>query len=1058
MSKNILLVEYDETFINLFKDLFAAPAFEISVAHDGEVAKRLLSSRHFDLMVTAAMLPRFHGFNLSLSVANEYPDIKIIIISGIYKGLDYRHQAITQYKAHDFFEKPIDGDKLKKRVSELLGLDESATQRSDRSVATTQIPVFDTAKMPAFQNMEEDKLSSDDIFGDIIKRAEKADQYEIKLDEPFPETPQPADKPADKPVAKPTAKPVAKPSAPAVEKIMELNAEDEVKPEWTRTAEDFKPAAIDAHFEPLLTEKKKVVDDNKMKRIEDEISRKLEETLSGLGLGVERKSKPPAKPATPAPPAPTVEVKVEAVSRPPAKEPPRPVIKPPSPPPSEAKRTVIPPVAPKEIHIDRPTQPPPAPRAAEAPANEVGDYQILGLIARGGMAEIYKAKKKGVKGFEKVIAIKKILPGYVEDDKFIEMLVDEAKIAAELTHPNIVQIYDLGRQDNYYFIAMEYVLGKDLREILRKLGEAQLLFPEELSIFIVTRVLEALNYAHKAKTSVGGSMEIVHRDVSPPNILISYRGEVKLADFGVSKASIKMHQTVSGALKGKILYMSPEQARGESSIDHRSDLYSAGVILFELITGKKLFMDPSEMGVLKKVQNGEIIKPSLLKKDIDPKLEAIILKALHRDRGARYQNAADMINDLEAYLWDKFGYHPGSIHLTHFIYNLFKEDIVREGIKVDLKPIPPIAPKKEEKAKAPMAPPVVPLSEEVLEITFEERIPEPAPVVEVKREPPPEVKKKEPFEIRREPHPAPKAPVPEVKKEAKAVVAPEPLLTVTAEAARTPIFQEMAEPKKKSRVWIWAAVLAVVAVAAALYFLILNKPKTTKVSEPATVGQTAGQKETAPETKAPETTTAPVVDQAALLEAERVKQEEAAKQLQAENERQKQLLEEKKKKEEQDRLKKAEDDRRIQEEADRLRKAEEERLRKEEQERLNLAAAEEEKRKAEDARKKLEEANRVKEGDVVPLAQVDVQPAPLSTPNPVVPSNVQPFIRGGLTVRANILIDHSGNVETVRLLPKTNWEQLNQVLETTIKSWKYKPAMKGNLRVKVWKAIQLLIK
>ncbi len=133
----------------------------------------------------------------------------------------------------------------------------------------------------------------------------------------------------------------------------------------------------------------------------------------------------------------------------------------------------------------------------------MGDYVLLGLIARGGMAEIYKAKKKGVKGFEKVIAIKKILSGYGEDDKYIEMLVDEAKIAAELSHPNIIQIYDLGRKDNYYFIAMEYVLGKDLREIQTRLRERDMWFPEEIALYLTIKILEALNYAHKAKDSRG---------------------------------------------------------------------------------------------------------------------------------------------------------------------------------------------------------------------------------------------------------------------------------------------------------------------------------------------------------------------------------------------------------------------------------------------------------------------------------------------------------------------------------------------------------------------------
>ncbi len=177
--------------------------------------------------------------------------------------------------------------------------------------------------------------------------------------------------------------------------------------------------------------------------------------------------------------------------------------------------------------------------------------------------------------------------------------------------------------------------------------------------------------------------------MSPPNILISYTGDVKLTDFGVSKASIKIHQTLSGALKGKLLYMSPEQARGESGIDFRSDLYSAGVVLFELLTGKKLFLDTTEMMVLKKVQNGEILNPREINPDIDPDLEKIILTSLNKDCDKRYQSAAAMIADLEAYLAKKYDRAPGAVHLSHFIYNLFEADIHREGIKVDLKPVPP---------------------------------------------------------------------------------------------------------------------------------------------------------------------------------------------------------------------------------------------------------------------------------------------------------------------------------------------------------------------------------
>ena len=334
----------------------------------------------------------------------------------------------------------------------------------------------------------------------------------------------------------------------------------------------------------------------------------------------------------------------------------------------------------------------------------MGDYVLLGMIARGGMAEIYKAKKKGVKGFEKMIAIKKILSGYGEDDKYIEMLVDEAKIAAELSHPNIVQIYDLGRKDNYYFIAMEYVLGKDLREIQTPAARTGQVVPRGDRHLADHQDTRGAELRPQGQGQPRPPLEIVHRDVSPPNILISYNGDVKLTDFGVSKASIKMHQTLSGALKGKLLYMSPEQACGESGIDYRSDLYSVGVVLFELLTGKKLFLDTSEMMVLKKVQNGEIIPPREINPDIDPTLEKIILTVA--EQGVRQALPERRRHDRR----------PGGLHsqevrphprarstspISCTTYS--RGDIHREGIKVDLKPLP-YTPKVARKSPRPSRP------------------------------------------------------------------------------------------------------------------------------------------------------------------------------------------------------------------------------------------------------------------------------------------------------------------------------------------------------------------
>ncbi len=1110
MSKNILLVEYDESTIQAIKELFHPPAFEVAIASDGEAAKQLLRDRHFDLMITAAMLPRFHGFNLSLAVSQEHPGIKIIIISAIYKGLEYRHQATTQYRANDFFEKPLEKERLRKRVLELLGMSEADLQPVGAS--STRVPQFDTAKIPAPKFEDEgDKLSSADIFGDIIQKIEQVPSFEIDLGD------------GKAAAHKPAAPPPPPPRRPDPGLTVPLKPPAPARPDSgrTRIAEPSfdldslrgtkKPAAppapapaasqqrIDASLDGLKAQSqpKREGVQKEMRRIEDEIARKFEDTLSGLGLGAARKpAAPAARPAAPpaAPPAaktvvmPEIKVAPKPVPPPviekPAAPAPRPVEKPAAPPPPPPPKPAAAPVTPagwrdelKDAVIDLgeamipppppakpaapPPPPPPPPPPAPAPAakppaaeevtevrepkpekkgeenpNEVGDYVLLGMIARGGMAEIYKAKKKGVKGFEKVIAIKKILSGYGEDDKYIEMLVDEAKIAAELSHPNIVQIYDLGRKDNYYFIAMEYVLGKDLREIQTRLRERDKWFPEEIAIFLTIKILEALNYAHKAKDSRGRPLDIVHRDVSPPNILISYNGDVKLTDFGVSKASIKIHQTLSGALKGKLLYMSPEQACGESSIDYRSDLYSVGVLLFELLTGRKLFLDTTEMLVLKKVQNGEILNPRDVNPDIDPAIEKILLTSLNKECDRRYQSAAAMIADLEAYIHKKYDRAPGPVHLSHFLYGIFESDIQREGIKVDLKPLPYV-PRLREVPKPPPAP----------EKPKAVEPPPPPPMPEAFPEPPAA-------------RPAPPAGAISISfDEDKASVARRPAAAEKTEFQPESLFHELDKGKRRFPLLPIAAVLLLGAAAAGVYFLVLNKPS----APPTPAGQAAASQSAAAGAQpgaaaaAKEAEMKRIADELAAtqkrLDEARLKEEEMKKQ-QAEED-QKKLLEERRKKAEADRLKKEEETRLQQEESARLQQQQdEERRRQEEADRLKQA--EEEKRKAEE--QKRAEMNRVKEGDIVPLNEVDVQPVAVSTPQPNIPDSIRAAMSGSQNVTFSVLINHNGDVETVRMLIKTNNGQLNNILIDTVKSYKFQPAQKNSLRVKVWKSISMSIK
>jgi serine/threonine protein kinase len=292
----------------------------------------------------------------------------------------------------------------------------------------------------------------------------------------------------------------------------------------------------------------------------------------------------------------------------------------------------------------------PAPPAESARRSGVGDvygpYTLLERVAGGGMAEVFKAKRAGVEGFEKVVAVKRILHHLSDNQEFVEMFVDEAKLVAGLTHPNIVQIFDLGKLDETYFIAMEYVHGRDLRTILRRAKDRGLRVPLDLSAFVVSRVCAALDHAHRRKDDQGRPMRIVHRDVSPQNILISFDGDVKLTDFGIARAATKATSSDRGALRGKLLYMSPEQASG-LPMDRRSDVFSVGIVLYEMITDRKPFLGTSEKGILEMVRECRIDPPAKWNSRVPEWMERIVMRALAKDPEQRFEDAGEMHRELE---------------------------------------------------------------------------------------------------------------------------------------------------------------------------------------------------------------------------------------------------------------------------------------------------------------------------------------------------------------------------------------------------------------------------
>jgi hypothetical protein len=322
------------------------------------------------------------------------------------------------------------------------------------------------------------------------------------------------------------------------------------------------------------------------------------------------------------------------------------------------------------------------PAAVQVPISqaleEYGNYYLLEKIAVGGMAELFKAQQRGVQGFQKIVAIKRILPHLSDNEDFVTMFIDEAKLAAQLTHPNIVQIFDLGKAGNSYYIAMEYVNGRDLRTLLRKAREFGLPFPEAVAGFVLMKVAAALDYAHRKKGFDDRELKLVHRDISPQNVLISQEGAVKLVDFGIAKAVSKASHTVAGALKGKLLYMSPEQAMGQA-LDNRSDLYSLGLVLFEMLTGERCFQADSELGVLEKVRLGRVQDVTVLNPQVSREMAAIVTKSLQKHVDHRYPSARFMERDLRELLM-KQGHIPTEHDVAEYVHALLtgtREDVER---------------------------------------------------------------------------------------------------------------------------------------------------------------------------------------------------------------------------------------------------------------------------------------------------------------------------------------------------------------------------------------------
>jgi eukaryotic-like serine/threonine-protein kinase len=277
-----------------------------------------------------------------------------------------------------------------------------------------------------------------------------------------------------------------------------------------------------------------------------------------------------------------------------------------------------------------------------------GKYRMVQQLASGGMAHLFLATLDGEGGFSKACVIKRILPEYANLEPFARMFADEAKVAALLTHPNIVQVFDFGRIDGQYYLAMEWIQGQSLDRVMRHAAAAHIPLGPRVTVDVGIAVADALSYAHAKTLADGTPLKLVHRDITPGNVLVSRDGIVKLADFGIVKSSVNLERTVAGVVKGKYAYMSPEQITNRE-LDHRSDLYSLGIVLYEASTGRRLFKRDTMEATILAASQGDVPPPSQVAPGFPPELERILLKLLAKDPAQRYPTARAVHDDLERY-------------------------------------------------------------------------------------------------------------------------------------------------------------------------------------------------------------------------------------------------------------------------------------------------------------------------------------------------------------------------------------------------------------------------
>ena len=314
-------------------------------------------------------------------------------------------------------------------------------------------------------------------------------------------------------------------------------------------------------------------------------------------------------------------------------------------------------------------------------ANQQQRYKVIERIASGGMAEVFRAESAGLEGFKKTVAIKRVLPHLAEKKQFIGMFLDEARLSAYLSHSNCVQVFDIGVGDNTYFIVMEYVDGSDLKGVIeyrKRLGQP---FPVEEACLVCVRICEGLAYAHEVTDARGQCMNIVHRDMSPPNVLITRYGEVKIVDFGLAKANSQLERSEPGIIKGKFSYLSPEAAQG-LPVDAKTDIFAVGIILWELLAGRRLFLGESDLETVRMVQQARVPSVKRFNPRVSVELEAVLNKALALDPRQRYPTARDFGRDLNKILFN-LSREVSSFEIAQLVIPIWRERIEKKKQRAD---------------------------------------------------------------------------------------------------------------------------------------------------------------------------------------------------------------------------------------------------------------------------------------------------------------------------------------------------------------------------------------